>query len=412
MPRRGFAIRAAMPSAALPPEAAGMRTRTDPGERDAWLALAAVPGVGPAIFGRLVGQLGGAANVLTAARDGRLDAKGSGLRLGPGVIAGVAAAARDPAAVREPLDELRLWTLTPLDAGWPPRLAVLDAGPVVLYGWGDPGALDPAAAVAVVGTRRPTLVGRALASKVATRLADLGVVVVSGLAIGIDGAAHAAAVAARGRTIAVIGAGHREPGPRAHRDLVAAILAGGGAVISELPPDSPATTGTFPRRNRLLSALGDAVIVIEAPARSGALNTAHHALEQGRPLLVAPGRPGDPSTAGCLRLLRETEARPLVGLDELTEDLGLAAPTAPASPPADGTELSTAERRIAATLAAGPGDLDRLIEATGLSPGAVTGALTLLQLRGWVRPVGPAFLAAGPLLRGLGDGGDPSACAP
>ena len=126
----------------------------------------------------------------------------------------------------------------------------------------------------MVGTRRPTLGGRALAAKISVRLVELGAVVVSGLAVGIDGAAHAAVVERNGPTVGVIGAGHDNPGPRAHARLRDEILATGGALISEHHPKVAATKGTYPRRNRIIAALGDATIVVEAPRKSGALNTA------------------------------------------------------------------------------------------------------------------------------------------
>ena len=176
--------------------------------------------------------------------------------------------------------------------------------------------------MAVVGTRRPAGQGRDLARRIATRLVEAGACVVSGLAVGVDGAAHRAALEAGGETVAVIGSGPDDPGPLVHRPLARAIVRS-GAVVSELPPGVRATRGTYPRRNRIISALARATIVVEAPARSGALITARHALEQGRPLLVAPGRPLDPAVAGSLALLRESPARPLVGLDEMIVDLGL-----------------------------------------------------------------------------------------
>lgn len=382
--------------------------RIGAGERSAWLALSAVTGVGPRTLSTLVATAGGASAVLDRARRDQWAWLPAELRLPPHVRAGLAAAARDPQAVEREAARYRLWTLTPLDEGYPPRLGVLPDPPPVLFGWGDPAALLAPLAVAVVGTRHPTLLARALASDVAVRLVEIGATVVSGMAVGIDGAAHAATIGASGRTVAVIGAGHREPGPRAHRALLQALLRTGGAVVSELLPSREATRGTYPRRNRLLSALSDAVLVIEAPSRSGALNTAHHALEQGRPLFVAPGRPGDPATAGCLRLLRETEARPLVGLDELEVDLGVDVAPMPQGNGRRSSRLTRAaalaqlgagERRVATALCAAPGGLDRLIEVTGLPPGAVAGALTLLQLRGWVRPLGAAYLPDGPLAR-------------
>jgi DNA processing protein len=178
----------------------------------------------------------------------------------------------------------------------------------------------------------------------------------------------------------------------------------GGAVISELAPDTLPTRGTFPRRNRIISALGDATIVVEAPRRSGALITARHALEQGRSVLAVPGRPGDPSVAGCLALLRDTPARPLTGLDEMIVDLGYDTP--PAGEAATGRLslaaalglLGPAERAIAERVARGPANVESLVSETGLAPPVVSGALTLLLLRGWIASVGPAFLPAGPLL--------------
>ena len=154
---------------------------------------------------------------------------------------------------------------------------------------GDVRALGTAQAVAVVGTRRPTERGRLVAARIATALVGAGAAVVSGLAIGIDGAAHDAAVTAGGTTVAVIGGGHASIYPRAHAALAEAIVAGGGAVVSELAPDVASTRGTFPRRNRVISGLADATVVVEAPARSGALITASWALEQGRDCFLVPG---------------------------------------------------------------------------------------------------------------------------
>jgi DNA processing protein len=182
----------------------------------------------------------------------------------------------------------------------------------------------------------------------------------------------------------------------------------GGAVVAELPPDAQATRGTFPRRNRIISALSDAVIVIEAPRRSGALITARLALEAGLPVLVAPGRPGDTTTAGCLALLRETPARPLIGLDELVVDLGFgdgsplraAARTGGSSLDRDAAIalLGPAEAAVARALLAGAASPDLLAHRTGLGASVVAVAVTLLQLRGWVQSFGPNLLPAGPLL--------------
>jgi DNA processing protein len=280
----------------------------------------------------------------------------------------------------------------------------MEEPPPVIFGLGSPASLVAARLVAVVGTRHPTGIGRSLAARVGARLAQAGVTVVSGLAVGIDGAAHLAALEAAGESVAVVGGGLDEPGPAVHRRL-ARQIAGHGSVISEQPPGIRPTAGTFPRRNRIVSALASATIVIEAPARSGALITARHALEQGRLLLVAPGRPLDPAVAGNLALLRESPARPLVGLDEMLVDLGLDDQVP--GPRVPGTVLSTTtalralagpEQAVAQALSRGPQTVDGLVRACGQPPGVVAAALTLLQLRGWAKVLGALHLPAGPLL--------------
>ena len=387
-------------------------------ERDAWIVLASVPGVGEHAFARLTAVFGSAAGVLTAARQGSLrrhpPADAAGRRLRSSVVEGIEAVARRPEEPGAVLRAHGVWTVTPFDADYPPRFDVLPMPPPVLYGWGLPSALCATRSVAIVGTRRPTAVGRGLAARLARRSVELGATVVSGLAFGIDGAAHAATIEAGGQTVAIIAGGHREPGPRAHRRLVSEIIDGGGAVISEVPPPVSPQKGSFPRRNRLIAALADATIVVEAPVRSGALNTAHHALEQGRPLFVAPGRPGDPSVAGCLRLLRETPAIPLVDDQALVQDLleifAIPEPATPPGRPAEAggdrattlmlAELGPIERRVAIAVVARPGTLDDLVDATGLTPGTLAGAISLLHLRGLVRLHGASVLPAGSLLDG------------
>lgn len=379
--------------------------RSGGSDREAWITLAAVVGVGDIRFAALIAEHGSPERVLRAAVDGRLRAS---LALPAEVISRIAEAARSPDTLRARLRAESLWVTTPLDRDYPERLLTLDPPPPVLYGRGDPAALVTSRAVGLVGTRRPTMAGRTLAARVAARLVECSAVVVSGLAIGIDGAAHAATLDAGGRTVAVIGGGHARIGPRAHQPLARRIEASGGAVVAELQPDAVPSRGTFPRRNRIISALSDAVLVIEAPARSGALITAHLALEAGLTVLVAPGRPGDPTTAGCLALLRDTPARPLVGLDELVVDLGFAAvsPRSASGPvPAPRLDAETAigllgpaEQAVARALVAGPASADSLVLRTGLPAAVIAGAITLLELRGWARPFGASLLPAGPLL--------------
>jgi DNA processing protein len=270
--------------------------------------------------------------------------------------------------------------------------------------------------IAIVGTRRPTTVGRATAGRIADAVGGLGATIVSGLALGIDAAAHAAAVRLGTPTVAVIGGGHERLYPAAHRGLARAIVAGGGAVVSEFAPDTVPTRGTFPRRNRIISGLADATVVVEAGARSGALTTAAWALEQGRGLHLVPGRLDDPAVAGCLAFLREAgpEARIVCGIPELLDDLGLAGgqgatgegsrPGTRAGSHASGPSreavlamLGPVERLVASEVAAGRGTVDELVLVTG-GPGAmVLGALTSLEIRGFVVETFGRYRAAGPL---------------
>ena len=383
-------------------------------ERRAAIALASVEGVGPEIFWMLIGAFRGAAAVIRRAAFGDVrrwaDAHRYANRLPlihQQALESIERLGETMDQTLAEIDEAGLWTLTAFDAGYPPRLHDLDPKPPVIHGLGDPGVLAASRTAAVVGTRRPTPAGRLLAGQVAARLVEAKAVVVSGAAVGIDGAAHAATLAAGGCTVAVIGGGHHHPGPRAHRDLRRQIVDSGGALISEHHPKVEPTHGTYPRRNRVIAALGDGTVVIEAPKVSGALITAHIALELGRPVLVAPGRIGEWSTAGCLRLLRETPARPLTGLDELIVDLGFDRDVQAPAAGAKAARLSSAEAMamlggpelsVATRVRQAPAGLDALVDDTGLPPSVVSSAVTLLLLRGWIEAVGPAYLPAGPLL--------------
>lgn len=381
-------------------------------ERAAWIALAMVEGMGEILLPRLCAAFGGAAALLARAdatdlqRFAREVREAAGTPVRRALAQGIRDAAVDPEAVARRMAALDGWVLTAWDEPFPVALRRIEPPPPVLFGRGDMGVLQRRPLVALVGTRRPTPAGRLLATQVATALASHGVTVVSGLAIGIDGAAHAAVVELATPTVAVIGGGIAVGVPRAHRLLARAILDTGGAVISEHAPDVFPTRGTFPRRNRIISGLAAATVVVEAPSRSGALITARHALEQGRPVFVAPGRPGDRVVAGALALLRETPARPMVGVEELLVDLGAIdgtwEPTDNGARALDAraalATLGSVERAVAAVLVGGPASIDAIVRSTGHPPSVVAGALTLLQLRGWADTIGPLQLPAGPLL--------------
>jgi DNA processing protein len=391
----------------------------DARERDAWVILCGAHGVGPVSFERLLRSFGSAQAVLERARGRGAEASlvaasygldGAPATLTPEAARAIIAVARDPDGELAPVRASGVGVVTLADEAYPARLRRIDLPPPVLFVRGDVAALDRLRSVAIVGTRRPTEAGRAMAGQIADAVAGLGATIVSGLALGIDAAAHVAAVRDGAPTIAVIGGGHARLYPAAHRGLAASIVAGGGAVASEFAPDVIPTRGTFPRRNRIISGLADATVVVEAGVRSGALTTAAWALEQGRGLHIIPGRVGDPTVAGCLAFLREAapEARIVAGVAELLEDLGLLEsgrglrdPAAAGGPqPALDALLATlgpVERALAGAIVAGGASVDELVAATGHRGATVLGCLTGLEVRGLVIEAFGRYRAAGPL---------------
>lgn len=384
-------------------------------ERDAWAVLAGVRGLGPVGFGALLRRYGSAIAILREAASaggparmaevaGDLDGVPSANdAVSEALATGIAAATQTAGATLERIRELGLRILTLDDPTFPMRLATIEMPPHVLYMLGDPAALDTRAAVAIVGTRRATDQGRAVAARLATNLAAVGACVVSGLAVGIDGAAHAAAVHAGGTTVAVIGSGHATVHPRAHSQLAARIVASGGAIVSELGPDIVPSKGTFPRRNRIISGLADATVVVEAPARSGALITASWALEQGRECYLVPGSIDAPASAGCLAFLREFRdaTRIVAGIPQLIDDLGLAdhlaEPGVTTKAAATLADVGEAAGRLGRELVLGRRTVDELVAVTGWPVASVLAGLTLLERRGLAVGVHGRFRPAGHL---------------
>lgn len=406
-----------------PGERAPRPVGIDGRERDAWVVLAGAEGVGPVTFGRLVASFGSAAAVLDIARSGHgvgelvaasRGADGGAPTLAPAGARAIADAAATPDRLLEPVRRSGVLVLALADVSYPVRLRSIELPPPVLFVRGSVESLARPRAVAVVGTRRPTTQGRATAARIAEAVAGAGASIVSGLALGIDAAAHSAAVRVGTPTVAVIGGGHERLYPAGHRWLARAIVDGGGAVLSEFPPDMQPSRGTFPRRNRIISGLADATVIVEAGARSGALTTAAWALEQGRSLHIVPGRPEDPTVAGCLAFLREAgpDARVVAGIPELLEDLGYRDGTIRTDgaarrsglprAAAGGTGLTSVEEAIAVRLAAGLGTVDELVIATGEAPATVLGALTALEVRGMVIETFGRYRAAGSLAGGGG----------
>jgi DNA processing protein len=401
------------PSGSPGADAAPNRPTAD--ERDAWAILAGAIGLGPVGFGSLLRRYGSAVAILAEASTvggfGRLadtpierhSADGGHRTIGAEVAAAIDGAAGRAASTLGRIHALGLEVVTIEDPRYPARLGQIEMPPHLLYVLGDPLAMDGETTVAVVGTRRPTDGGRSVAARLSTNLVSVGATVVSGLAVGIDGAAHAAAVRAGGTTIAVIGAGHAQMGPRAHDRLAEAIIASGGAIVSELGPDIAPSRGTFPRRNRIISGLADATVVIEAPARSGALITASWALEQGRECFLVPGGIDAPASAGCLAFLREfpDRARIVAGIPQLIADLGLAdrstEPGVSTDVAATLTGVGDVAGRIGREIVVGRATVDEMVAATEWPVATVLAALTLLERRGLIVGIHGRFRAAGAL---------------
>jgi len=407
------------------PGVAAARESISATDRDALTVLVSVSGLGPLTLARLLDFFGGPSEILAAASAphgaatliaGSRDPIGAWPAMGRDVASAVVESLGRRDEIIGRVRSLGLHLVALNDPEFPARLRAIEIPPPALFVRGDIAALSAEHAVAVVGTRRPSDAGRRSATRIAAALARAGAVVVSGLAVGIDGAAHAAVIEERGRTVAFIGGGHARLFPAAHRRLADAIVDSGGAVVSEYYPELEPTRGTFPQRNRLISGATDAVVVVEAGARSGALLTASWALEQGRECFVVPGSIDAPMSAGCLGFLRDwpAAARIVAGIPQLLDDLGLVAGAAyPAPAPTAGpssktrrasssailTDATPADRAVAEALLAGATIADEIVAVTRLPIGAVLGALTRLETAGLASGSHGRYRPAGTLAR-------------
>jgi len=366
-------------------------------ERDelaAYLALAEVPGIGPARLRTLVAAFESAA--------GALHAPHGAIAALPGLSRAAATAIRacSPKSghdILERLERLGASLLLPDDPAFPPLLREIPEPPVLLYVWGNAAQLKRPA-VGLVGSRNHTAYGAEAARLLASGVARVGVVVVSGMARGIDAIAHAAALDAGGPSVGVLANGFGVIYPAANRQLYERMIAH-GCLITELPPGERPHAGAFPRRNRLISGVAGATVVLEAAANSGALITADCALDQGRTVLAVPGPITSPTSVGCNKLIQQG-AKPALSAGDVLEELGLprsghdepggetpghhsavGRPVAPAPPP----ELSTLQRSLWDLLTAEPKHVDALVAAAGAETGQVLTALTELELKGLVK---------------------------
>lgn len=366
-------------------------------ERLAWLRLIRSDGVGPIAFRRLLERYGTASAALAA-----LPALRRRLGAGPSRVCSEAEAKAELARGEAAGARLLAWP----DPGFPPLLQAIEDAPPLLYVLGATSQLTRPLAVAIVGSRNASLNGRHFAAQLARDLGTAGCPIVSGLARGIDGAAHRGALASG--TIAVLAGGVDVVYPAQHRELYHAILAAGGTIVSEQPPGTEPQARHFPPRNRLISGLARGVVVVEASLHSGSLITARLALEQGRDVFAVPGSPLEPRARGGNDLLRQgatlTEGaddvlNALAGRPPLPPSAPTAAPFAPAheEPPAD----AAPHERVIRLLSPQPVSVDEIVRECHLSPAAVNTILLELELAGRIeRHPGNRISAVGSPLEG------------
>jgi DNA processing protein len=351
---------------------------------EAWLLVSQAAGIGSRFFQRLLAHFGSPEAVLLANRGELAD-------LGIPQRAIDQLKQRDRRDIEPSLKWLqqtghRLLTLT--DADYPTLLREIDDPPPLLYLLGNADLLNQPQ-LAIVGSRNPTPTGLSNAREFAHSLTEIGLCVTSGLATGIDGAAHAGALLA-GQTIAVMGTGPDRIYPASHRDL-AHRIAENGLLISEFPPGTQARAENFPRRNRIISGLSLGVLVVEAALQSGSLITARLATEQGREVFAIPGSIHNPQARGCHALIRQGAKLVESALDiieELSPLLGILPQT-----DTDNTEVTSQQNecltdpayaQLVEALGYDLVSVDELITRTGLPTESVSSMLLLLELEGHV----------------------------
>lgn len=350
--------------------------------------LAMVSGIGPKLHRLLISRFGSAGEVLGASA--------SELRMVPGIgtkLSQAIARAEQEIDVETELALCRehgVSILTPDRLAYPARLKETPDPPQVLFVRGQINPED-GLAIALVGSRHATQYGLAQSEKLAAALARAGFTIISGLARGVDGAAHRGALAAGGRTIAVLGSGLLEIYPPEHRELADEVTRA-GALISEAPLRAKPIAGAFPQRNRIISGLALGVLVVEASQQSGALITARHAMEQGREVFAIPGRVDSTMSRGCHALIRDG-AKLVETVDDVLEELGpLASPT----PAVNGAtienpielKLNDAERAVLSAISRAPTIIDEVVRSSALPTHQVLSTISALEMRRLIRRLG------------------------
>lgn len=343
---------------------------------EAYVTLALVPGIGRARLDALLRTFGSAEAVL--------EAPVKNLAAIPEISLVVATAIRGAdhsagARILSQAAEQGALVLTPADSRFPGALREIPDAPALLFVAGRWELLE-APAVAIVGSRSHTRYGAEVCRHFARGLARAGLVVVSGLARGLDATAHQATLDVGGGTIGVLGNGLGVVYPTSNRRLYDRVRAE-GCLLTESPPGELPHAGSFPRRNRLISGLCRVTLVVEARERSGALITAGCALKQGRDVLAVPGPITSPVSVGCNRLIQQG-AKPALGLRDVLEEYGLALPDVPSA--ALPTGLTAEEQRVLDVLALGSEHVDEVAARLGQPAAETLALLTSLEIRGLV----------------------------
>jgi DNA processing protein len=349
--------------------------------------LSLVSGVGPRIRKTLLAHFGSAEAVLSAAPSDLREVPGIGAKISRAISA--AAREIDVEAELAMCRERGIAVIIESDDAYPSRLKEIPDPPGVLFVRGAFAPTD-GLAVAIVGTRHATQYGLAQAERLAAGLSRAGYTIVSGLARGIDAAAHRGALKAGGRTLAVLGSGVLNVYPPEHVELAGEISLR-GAVMSENPPMSPPLAGAFPQRNRIITGLSLGVIVVEASERSGALISARHAMEQGREVFAVPGRVDNRMSRGCHRLIRDG-AKLVESVDDVLEELG---PLATPTQREDGTQvrhpvelqLNEPEQAVLGAVDDEPTSIDDIAAASGLPVQNVLSTVSVLEMKRLIRRV-------------------------
>lgn len=349
--------------------------------RHQWLSLALTPGLGPATLKKLVERFGSARQILAAGRKALEECpflRKDSLACLCDQKTSIGATADKELRLAEKAGATLLCWDDPL---FPPLLKEISDPPPILYVLGSPQLLS-AQGIAMVGARAASSYGLQVAERLAMELARHDLVITSGLALGIDTAAHRGALAVGGKTIAVLGCGldivYPSQNKKIHEQIVSL-----GAVISESPFGTLPEGFRFPARNRIISGLSLGVVVVEAAHRSGTLITAHQALEQGRDVFAIPGRIDSPKSEGCHRLIQEGAKLVHSGADIL-EELSLAAHANPSEPQPQAPPLPPEEEKVFSLLEVYPKNIEEIIQATQLPAHRITEILLHLELRGLV----------------------------